>query len=137
MKAASPDHAPDHAQELARQLHPSNWLGDDVGGRIASLVRQTTEFRSELVRLSGELATTLRDAEAARAAVIQRICGSDGKSPVRQVVSDRLALMTIGPLLDLWRAIGEDIEATNSLGFYSSSDVRRSVIAPASPSDPA
>ena len=106
---------PDQANELARQLHPSTWLGDDVGRRIATLVRQTTELRAELVRLSGELAVTLRDAETARASVIQRICGPDGRSPVRQVVSDRLALMTIGPLLDLWRAIGEDVRAANDL----------------------
>lgn len=121
--------------DLARQLHPSAWLGEDVSRRLAALMRQSTALRADLVRLSAELAETLAAAKVSRDTLIQRICDPRGTSPVREVVSERLDLMTVGPLLELWRTIAEDA-AVAALG-YSSSESRRSRNDPASPSEPA
>ena len=137
LRRYEPNGATHRPGDLAQQLHPSNWLGDDVGRRISDLIRQTSALRVELLRLSQEFAETLEQAGTARQAVVHRLCGPRGSSPVRQVVSDRLALMTIGPLVELWRTIADDARAAMAFDGYSSNDSLRWATDPASPSEPA
>jgi len=93
---------------LAKELHPETWLGLAMGERIAELTRRSEQLRVDMVQLGVELQETLATATRVRDDLIRRLFGHGHKSPHQDEAADRLSRMTIGPLVEVWKALVED-----------------------------